>query len=154
MRCELQHFYCDCTSCIKQCSKEICSVPEMLLMRFACARSVSRWRPLLCLLLEGNSPRASIIHKLAFQCVRVCFSFNGCCVINCYHTAFIKSMAMCVTSVLIYGVLMQAKRFTPFGNGIRNCVGQQLALSNVPTGWSTAGPLSKTLSKGVRCHLI
>lgn len=30
--------------------------------------------------------------------------------------------------------LMQAKRYTPFGNGIRNCVGQQLAMSNVPTG--------------------
>ena len=61
---------------------------------------------------------------------------------------------MCAISMLIYGVTMQAKRFTPFGNGIRNCVGQQLALSNVPTGRTTAGPLPITPSKGMRCYLI
>ena len=38
--------------------------------------------------------------------------------------------AHCLTCV----PLVQAKRYTPFGNGIRNCVGQQLAMSNVPTG--------------------
>ena len=39
-------------------------------------------------------------------------------------------LAHCLTCV----PLVQAKRYTPFGNGIRNCVGQQLAMSNVPTG--------------------
>ena len=27
----------------------------------------------------------------------------------------------------------QAKRYTPFGNGIRNCVGMQLSKMNIPT---------------------
>jgi cytochrome P450 len=37
------------------------------------------------------------------------------------------------SDILFLACWLQVKRYTPFGQGVRNCLGQQLARMNVPT---------------------
>lgn len=49
----------------------------------------------------------------------------------------------------------QAKRFTPFGNGIRNCVGMQLSKMNIPTAVAMiVSQFKLALSPEVSCMLV
>lgn len=69
---------------------------------------------------------------------------------GCSHSVALNSVAPCqfwhraeaafqiqnlkeISDILFLACRLQVKRYTPFGQGVRNCLGQQLARMNVPT---------------------